>query len=205
MSLPGNVLQVKHFYDVYGEECLNVFYYVIDLMDNPPIDPDTFGDELASYYTTHFVTFAGGDAVSRRVEIDDLTNGVEFAVVATNVPGQSVGDTLPANYAMNVTLPRASKITRNGSKRISGIPESRLNGGDFDTTGGAVTGIIDYCSSSIVLTDVDGQGSNVTLRGVIVGRTKNAQGVYQLDLTKLNNYVTPVLNARASTQATRSK
>lgn len=203
MADVNDVIQIRHEFTVQGQACMNVFYAVIGAGSTGDLALSSFVDEYAATELLYWRDFAHEDAIFDRVVMDNLTSGLEFAEAALNAPGLQVGDGLAPVWALNVTLPRTTKITRNGSKRISGLLEQDISDGVWGLTAGKAAAIVNWCTTTQTILDYDGSGNDVFLLGRIVGRTKNIEGVYELDLSKLNAFGTPIINTVATTQRTR--
>lgn len=203
MGAIGDILRVQHVFTVLGQECRNVFFYEISAESTGSLLATTIANAYAAEQVPFWQAFSATGAQHNRIIVDNLTDGLDFGEVDTDVAGLVSAQILAPVYAMNVTLPRTSKLTRNGSKRISGMTENQYNNGIWDTSGATIDPIVDYCTNSISIADYDGSGGLLGLDGVIVGRTLNLEGVYELDLSKINPYGIPILNSVATTQRTR--
>jgi len=203
MANVGDIIQITHTYRASGELSVNVFYFEIDvqtIVDVPLID---WLDQLADKWETGLAEIWHTSTISLTIRADNLTDGVEFAELATGFSGSETGEKAPSFIAIPVRLNRASKITRNGAKRISGITEDAFNGNLLTLTGNQPAGVITYCALVHAFVDIDGQGTNIELDQRIIGRTLNAQNVYELDLSKVNAITGVVIGANVSTQNSR--
>lgn len=203
MAQIGDIVQVTHKYQAAGETALNVFYYEITAQTQADEPLLTWLDELSTQWDTGLREIWHTSTISTSIRADNLTNGVEFAEIATGWNGNQAGEPAPSFVAIPVRLNRTTKVTRNGSKRISGITEDLFNGNAVVLSGNQAPGIYTYCATSYLFTDVDGAGNDVQITQRIVGRTKNAQGVYELDLAKVNPIGGVVIGANISTQNSR--
>lgn len=111
-----------------GQETRNIFYYVSDLAV-PAADILTAWDAKfrADWEACVSLNWQGVELLA-----DELTSLSNFA----NLPivgwvGLITGDTLPPQSAFDIKLLRASKETRNGRKRICGVPESGQSSGNL--------------------------------------------------------------------------
>lgn len=203
MGSIGDIIRVTHVYEVLGVQCRNVFFYEIDLGSTGLLDASEISNVFATDIAPEYATFLDSDNEHKQIIVDNLTDGVDFHVRSTDIQGTVPGEGLASLIALNVTLPRVSKVTRNGSKRFSGFGENAIEEQDFVLPGSYVSAITEICSNYHAFVDYDGNGNDMNLAGVIVGRTKNASGVYELDLTKINRYGVPLINTKVTTQRTR--
>lgn len=196
----NNVIQLSVKSTFAGQRGLNVFHYQVT-------DPQATYDP--TYVTTAFrVDVLAGlwanlnaGAVINAVEYRDLTNGVDLYEDAGTLAGSLAGEALPPFACYAFRLNRTSAITRHGQKRFWGCPEtSQANGVVIPAQ---VTALNAWAAilAEPLLEDSQGQ-YNFGMVPVIVGRTLNAQGVYALDLNKLN-YVGSAQFVSLSTQNTR--
>lgn len=199
----GDILQVQHVYTVLGEVCRNVFYYEIGPSDTTSQLATPYANWFAANIAPEYQVFLADDNTHDRIIVDNLTNGLDFGEATTDLAGAVVGDPLPSFVALNVTLQRTSKLTRNGSKRFSGFVETALTQQNWTLPAGAVTAVNNICATSLSDSDFLGLGTTMDLNQVIVGRTKNASNVYELDLSKINNIGGILQNPIATSQRTR--
>ena len=203
MGAVGDIIRVTHVYEVLGVQCRNVFFYEIDMSSTGLLDASEISNVFATEIAPEYAVFLDSDNEHKQVIVDNLTDGVDFHVRSTDIQGTVSGEGLASLIALNVTLPRVSKVTRNGSKRFSGFGENAIEEQDFVLPGTYTTAITNICLNYHSFVDYDGNGNDLNLAGVIVGRTKNASGVYELDLSKINRYGTPLINTKVTTQRTR--
>ena len=141
------------------------------------------------------------DLVHTRLEVDNLTNGLEFAAVDISVPGTSTPtDPSPPMVAVSIRMTRATKITRNGYKRYAGLHEGQysegvLNAGALTPWQANVANLIGapfgYTSGTIY---------SFGFEPVIIGRD-TATGAY--DLSRVNEVTGAVVQPNVTTQNTR--
>ena len=182
----GDILRCTHFHDYLGQECLNVFFYQVGVNGNPALLPFSFTDEYAADYETRVMAVMTDDVTLTRILWENLTNELDFSDVPQNRQGASTGDPAPSALALSVKLIRDSKITRNGSKRFVGLSEGLTNGNQVVLSQGITDNIEGFCGTNLFYADYDGQGNDIELRQVIIGRTLSAGNVYELDLSKVN-------------------
>lgn len=189
-----------------GQLMQNVFFYRAGTLPTPPE-----GETLYQYALSRFNAQWGIPVRAQQhtdcnhlfYRIENLTNGVDFAELQINTAGAVSGDPAPSFQAINLTLQRSSLLTRNGSKRMGGLPESATTGNLVNWAGGTYTAIQDAFGKPLL----DSLGDDDPwLFPCIVGRTlvENDEGefVYELDLTKIN-LITGAVITEPSTQRSR--
>lgn len=199
----GDILQVQHIFTGSGQQGRNVFFYEVTDFTGSPVSPFAVLDELSTQWENDLSPVLSTAWTSNEIRVDNLTDGLEFASIPTGWGGTITGDSTPAFYSLGFTLARATKLTRNGAKRLSGAPESQVNGNVQQFTAPHVALLEDYVAVTRQFLDFDGLGNNCTWTQRIIGRTLNAQGVYELDLTKINAITSATLNTRVTTQNSR--
>jgi len=129
------VYQIRLNGTIYGEECLNVFYYGGDAVT---ID---FG-ALATSFSDEVLVHLFPTVVTRYVVDSIDITGVKGTSLFTNIPLGSTGsvgtDGLPANVTWDFRYTRGGAGERNGYKRFSGVPESLQSDGQATDTAAAL-------------------------------------------------------------------
>jgi len=190
----GNILKFTAN-QLYLEQLMqNVFFY--QLMDAPEGIgvPDQLQTMLEAFQAEVMDPVRGrqvSEVLHTTYRVDNLSDGVTFGELLVNQTGQASGEETPSFNAVNVKLVRSTGITRNGSKRIGGIPESAMQGNTllWDSTD---RNAIQAAFGTAIHNPV---GLENILAPVIVGRTltvdEDGEESYVLDLEKIN----PVLSA----------
>ena len=199
----GDIIRIQHVFEYLGQVGRNVFFYEISNVTDPTDPLFTWLDEYAAQVTSQIVAYQSNNLSYREIIAENLTDGVEISTLPYTETGTITGEPMPSYVAFNVKLSRRNKVTRNGSKRFSGVVESQVNGNVWTPPTGATADIQNFCSSSKQFVDYDGAGNDITIIPRIVGRTQNANGVYEIDLTRVNPIVGAVLNTTLTTQRTR--
>lgn len=203
MATIGDILRFTVKGTLHGEDLVNVFFYEIALGSTGSLIELNMIQEWASEFQSGVVGSLSNELEYQSLLIENLTNGLTFAEEPISVQGGSSSPALPSSVALAVRLLRSSKVTRNGAKRFAGLGESAVDGNDVTLGGANIAAIEGFCGSLLILTDYDGNGSNANLEPVIVGRTLNAGGVYELDLSKINSVSAAQIVFKTSTQNTR--
>lgn len=128
----GSIIQYKHFQSYRGQQTLNVQHYVITAMESP-------ADDLSDYTEVFFQTYS--DAM-RPQQVSGLThvrgelyevNGLDFGIYVPPTPeaGTVASDGMGTFVAVKIQQVRASRATRHGWKRVSGVPETSASNGQL--------------------------------------------------------------------------
>lgn len=203
MAIANDIIQVTHDYRVQGERCLNVFYYRLASTSVTPISLEVIGNALSTRWQSALAIPWTTVTVSNSIRLDNLTDGLTFAEVTTGWAGTTAKQPAPSLVAVGFKLARASKLTRNGSKRVSGLPEDIFDGNSHTIGGTTLAGLLSYVADDVVFNDTPNVGDTIELTQVIVGRTLNASGVYVLDLTKVNEVTGVSINPLVTSQVSR--
>lgn len=203
MAVPGDILRLKSFGSYLGQSFLNVWFYEVNTVTNGTVNLFRMAQAWGNGFGSSVLPSLSTSLSVNRIVIDNLTDGLEFADIGVVLPGGAAGDNAPSSLAFGVDLIRTTKITRQGYKRFPGVPEGTVSGNVQSIPAAQVTAIEDFCDASLFLQDYDTLGNDLLLNHVIVGRTKNAQDVYELDLTKINPVSSAQVRAFVSTQNTR--
>lgn len=201
----NDILQFTSFATLQGQQVLNVFHYLY--FSESAINP-SLADVATAWgieFDTRVVRFFASSLVYSRVIVDNLTDGLEFSDGSFVASGDETGETLPVNVTLSVKLIRQNKLTRNGRKSFSGLTEAMNLNGSYVEPAGAIGSIESFCGDILSLNVASISPDPVILSPVIVGRTKDVNGVYQLDLTKINPIVDAIVDPILATQNTRKR
>jgi hypothetical protein len=125
----NDVYRATAFGTIFGQPIASVFYYQVTGPLVPTDDPAAF----APFWYSNVMGLAM-PALSDQVsysgwlveDIDDLT---KFSEELSTLTGAVAGDCLPAYAAFGFRLRRLTRDSRNGAKRLAGVPESsQVNG-----------------------------------------------------------------------------
>jgi hypothetical protein len=162
----GDLLQIIDHQTYLGEDLMNVYYY--RWFSAPALDNVVYTDLLDDFkeVVQDKVREVQVTALEHTtLEIKNLSNGVDFAVIPIDLTGvipASEDALLPSYITIGFRLLRDSLVTRNGSKRYSGIIETAVEGNEFVGYTTAIanmetaladnlhTGIIETCAPIIV-------------------------------------------------------
>lgn len=203
MTQIGDILRVTAKQTLFGENMFNVFFYEVFAGSNGLLVLGAIADEWAAEWKLNIAAALSVEVELVEVKIENMTNGVDFIEFPTSQNGNIAGECSPSFVAYGVQQKRSTKVTRNGSKRFSGVPESQHTDNEVTLGQNEVDKVTAFCSTILTLTDYDGQGNDCNLDNVIVGRTKNAQGVYELDLSKINRVSSASMNTLITSQTSR--
>jgi len=203
MTSTGDILRFTVSGEYLGQQVVNVFFYMVSSGSNGFLSPIDFVPDWAAEFELKVVAGLSDKLIYDRVVFDNLTNGLDFADTPINVSGSIALAHMPSSVAIPVTLKRSSKVTRNGSKRYAGVLEDKTDGNVLSLDGQHKSDIESFHGDTVVLLDYDGQGNQLNLQNVVIGRTKDVNGVYQLDLSKINPIYEAQVGANVSTQNSR--
>lgn len=205
MPSVGDILRFTVFQSYLGQVCLNVDFREIDSLPPGSVTESVLALSYANLYETEVLPIQHQDVTLTRVLCENLTDGVSFGETFPNVVGTQTGDPMPSYVSLAMKLSRTTKVTRNGSKRIVGVQEQNVDG-NIQNYPSTRTEPAEFFYGGI--TDfIDPQDGVTTFEmgAVIVGRTLNPQGVYELDLSKINRVKNSTMKALVSTQNTRKQ
>ena len=131
----GDLLQVTDFQSYLGEVCLNVYYY--RWFSAPALGTEyleAIWDEVRSEVIDQVVKLQVEQVVHTNLQVKNLSNGVDFYEddpVRTGLIDAPDSEILPSYVALGFKLIRDSLVTRNGSKRVVGVPEGNVSGNTY--------------------------------------------------------------------------
>lgn len=137
--------------------------------------------------------------------LDNVTNGLDFFTLPVVSSGVEIGELLPNFVAIPIKQNRETKLTRNGSKRIAGLVESRVNGNILALTGAQILGLEDMFGTPVLVLAPPAVNA-AELAPVIVGRTLNpVTGQYELDLGRISNVTSALVGGFVTSQVSRKR
>lgn len=190
---------------VSGVECFNVDFKRLDTEPSNPLTTFELARDYHQAWQDKILPVLSLETTLNSVLCENLTDGVTFAEYAENVSGLAGGNAMPSFVSIGVRLNRSSKITRNGYKRIAGISENEVSNNDFVVAPAFQSEIEDMFSLSVEFDNVSNSPDPYLMETVIVGRTLNGSGVYELDLSKINPVLSAVLNPQVTSQVSRKE
>lgn len=181
----GDILELRSQVDYLGQPCLNVWHYQVVSFD-AGVGYTNVDDAFTGLYTTNIKPITMQGAVLSKVDILNLTNGVDIYSEGHSVAGDKTTGATPSFTAYKFQFLRGSRITRHGWKRIVGVCEADIEGNA--AVAGAIAALDALAAQMQVGLLVSATSADLTLIPVIVGRTL-VGGTYQLDLTKINSVI----------------
>lgn len=132
----GDLLQITDFQTYLSQQVLNVYYYRVTSitgLDGGYLEAigDWFKDNVLAAVVN--VQVDGLLHVTR--DIRNLSNGVDLYTDSEVIPGAgdvSATSFSPSYVSLGFLLRRESLTTRNGYKRIAGVPEQNITGNQWD-------------------------------------------------------------------------
>lgn len=165
-------------------------------------------DEVASAYRLQFTN----DIVSPifvnaltfdRVEVDNVSNGLDFFIEPSGALGGNLEAAVPNFVALKITQNRVDKTTRNGSKRLSGLPDTAVSNNLHTLSAGLVAAVEAFYGTPMLIGDMT-TVNDAELQPVIVGRTLNPTTLqYELDLSRIGEVSSATVGARVTSQVSR--
>jgi hypothetical protein len=199
----GDIIRLTIKGQYLGQEVNNVFFFEIDSITAPDISLFDMLDDYAAEFEANVLNTLSNQLTYSLWQIDNLTDGLSFDELSQNEVGIQPGEPLASFYALGIKLARSTKITRNGSKRFPGMVENLVNGNVHSIPPGDITQMQTFLGLPLTFLDYNGLGDDITISPVIVGRTLNMSGVYELDLSKINQVNSALVNTFVTTQNSR--
>lgn len=151
----GDLIQISDKQQYLGEDLLNVYYYrVTSLTGLTEPYLEAIGDWFVTNVITPVKAIQNPSLVHTLLEVRNLSNNIDFYEDPVNIPGTQpagAGVPLASWYTVNFKLIRESLVTRNGSKRFSGLNEGYANGNTYTIDAGPRAAIEEALAEDIVL------------------------------------------------------
>lgn len=198
-----DIVQFEIVGTLQGQEVVNVFQYEV---------LHSYGGfiEMDSTVPLWFIGF-DADVLSNlsvglsihTVRGKNLSAPIHIYEAGVTANGDRLGEPLPVHDTFSMKLIRTNGITRNGRKSYSGVTEETQSNGAVVLDQVDIDAMELWHSSEKVITQTTPPSVAITWRPVIVGRTKDVNGVYQLDLSKINTIQGAQLSTAVRTQNSR--
>lgn len=172
MAVPGEVYRAVHKYMVRGEECQNVYHYIVEPA-NASINSawGSFVGSFAPILENSIAPLQNINATWLSVEVANLNNLDDYGIYPfVDVTGERVGDCEPAFMTFTFMLHRSTRAMRNGRKAISGVTESDHTGDQADA---AIDGQI---ANAIAFFEVSITDAHGTMFSPVICRISGATG-----------------------------
>lgn len=198
-----DIIQIDVIGKMQSSDVRNVFMFEILHGGGGAIDID---DTLVAWFTTfdnEILSQLSSTLSITDLKAKNLTNPLAIFEGSVAADGDQAGEALPVHDTLSFKLLRSSGITRNGRKSYSGLVETLVENGDITLSPAALANMELWHHQDQVFPTLDDPPIDVTYRPVIVGRTLNGSGVYELDLAKINTINGAKANTRVRTQNTR--
>lgn len=183
--------------------CKVVDYREIESVPTNPMTPAELAQSYGNQFVIDILALLNVSAVMTLVEADNLSDGITFGQWAFNDAGEITGDPMPSYVAIPIQLQRSTKVTRNGYKRLPGVTETLVSGNVLSIGSQEKLAAEIFFSGSRPFKDITVPTEEYSMNAIIVGRTKNASGVYELDLTRINPVSSASIGSNVTTQNTR--
>lgn len=198
-----DIIQLTILGMLQGQQVLNVFHYRMENVSGGAINIAPMIPLWFINYDTGVLAKLSEDLVISNIIGKNLSNPIQIYEANVTANGDKLQESLPVHDTVSVKLLRTSGITRNGRKAFSGLVETDTADGNVTLTPSEISDIEDFCSDTVNYANPGDPMITVDFRPVIVGRTLDVGGIYQLDLAKINPIAGAQVNTRVGTQNTR--
>lgn len=151
----GDLLQYTFKGRLFGQQCLNVFYYRVVSVTGFLNDGYTaVADVITDTIIENVRVIQSVDYAWEGYEYRNLTNGIDFGSRTFDAPGlqgNSVTASLPSYVSWTFRLLRESLTTRNGYKRFAGVGEGDVSGNTSLLTAAAINNVTAALAADIYL------------------------------------------------------
>lgn len=149
----GNHFVLKDFQTLADQQVLNVYVY-----ENTSGAGD--GTLLAAAFfanilSTLIVGMQASAVLHDHLEFVCLEDPTDFGSLITAVPGGVAGDVLPVQDCYAIRLDRSSRESRNGQKRLAGVPEAYNNIGQLSGSAFLQLQVVAEAMATVLI-DADG-------------------------------------------------
>lgn len=199
----GDVIQLTVDGQLQGQDVLNVFHFLLGVNVGGAVNISDVIPLWFIDFDTSILTLLVTDLEITSIRGINLSNPDAIYEESVQATGDVVGESLPVHDTISVKLIRTTGVTRNGRKSYSGVNEGATSNGDLLYSPAQLQAIEEFHYLDKVYPIPDEPTFEVTFQPVIVGRTQDVNGVYQLDLSKLNAIRGAEVNGRIRTQNTR--
>lgn len=194
----NNIYAVQFVYNFNTVECRNVQFYRCSVVSDVISLTEAAG-YIGDLAGPLYAAITPADVIGESVIVEDVTLGLEFGTAPWSWTGLDAGESCPPYVAYGIRLNRGNKTTRNGYKRIAGVPESAQDAGDLNQV--TITAL-ETLANDLFVGDVEitlPDDRTFTFVPIIVGR--NVAG--QLDLTRTQNVQSATVKTKTTSQVTR--
>lgn len=151
----GDFVQIIDKQLYLGEEIMNVYHYRYIVISPATSDiysalADWFEDNVIS----NVINLQSESLTHTAIEIKNLTNQLDIFTKSVDIDGVvdvDAGENSPSFVAVGFILRRESAATRNGAKRISGIPDGGISGNAPNYNPTVISALQDVFASDVVL------------------------------------------------------
>lgn len=124
-----DVLRLTMVQEFDGQECLNVFYYKVNLDTLDTFTPAMVGELFWDHVKTNWMGNFAANLMFDRVIVENLDGDLsfgEFVIPTGERFGAYTGEPLGPFVAAAIQLNRTSRLTRHGHKRLVGLTETSV-------------------------------------------------------------------------------
>ena len=195
--LTGDIMKAEVKQEYYEQSMLNtLFWRIVEVTAG--VIAQSILDALSKFVVDQMAIMQSNNLQHVEQVYDNLTDQVSQLVTTYSITGQAgTTESLASFYAIGMKKVVASRITRPGSIRISGVLETSVDGNSL-TAGAVITAdAIGVQLAAVTIID-DGAGNIAVFQPVVVGR--GLLGVF--DLTRIND-ISAITFPRPTTQNSR--
>ena len=199
----GDIYRITTTMTIYGQDCLNVDFKEIKTLPTNPLTDFEFARDYYFVWHDAMKNIISNDATFKSVLVENLTDGISFAQYDDNEVGVLATESVSTFVSAGIRLNRSTKITRNGYKRVAGLGEDQVSDNEVVSLPANKDLARSLYANTVVLDDLSNPPDTYECTTVIVGRTLNGSGVYELDLTKINPVLTATFMPMVTSQTSR--
>lgn len=134
----GDLLEFSVRQTLYGQDVYNMFYYRVTSVTGFTNDGyEALENEFRDQVLATQATLQSADLQYREITLKNLSNGIDFyteTIAVDDMTGTLELAALPSYVCYTFRLLRESLATRNGYKRVAGVPEAWVTGNDFSAS-----------------------------------------------------------------------
>lgn len=195
----GDIIQITDIQESFAQEVINVYFYQVgNASGSLPLY-----EQVAEYFRDNFISqllpVQTASLKHTQVKVDNVTNGLDFYSLPCNELGTVTGDAGQTFTAYSFKLHRGTKLTRNGFKRIGGVPETYVVGNSIVSSAYTLLDTVAAVMEGTLSDSNVGVPYSFNLFPVIVGRTTTGA----LDLTRVQPVTQVSYDLRVTSQVSR--
>lgn len=196
----GDIIQITAKGISLAEPVVNVYYYQVETF---VVGVDPYVAWLNDFRTkvmTPLKAVLNTSTAYNDYTLINVTNNVDYAVLAATDTGTLPGLPVAPHVTFSAQLVRSSRVTRNGSKRFSGLVEEGINGSLINWVAAQKLALENGLAADITT----GGALPMEAKAVVVGRIPSGfPNAGDLDLSRINDIASARLGNRVTSQVSR--